>query len=99
MAHGLAPQMVAELEQIRHEIVERVRRVAPGEAVAASDELEEIINNWVRRASESRNLVYSDPRDPARSLLIAAEDDSTDALPTLWSLRDVDKSSNLFLVR
>ena len=71
----LAPQMVPELEQIRHEIVERVRRVAPGEENAASDELEEIINNWVRRAKESRNLVYSDPRDPARSLLIAAEDD------------------------
>jgi hypothetical protein len=44
-------------------------------------------------------LAYSDLRDISRSLLVAAgEPKPEEALPTLWSLRDVDSESKLFLI-
>ena len=89
------------LEWIKKAILERVRRVAPAEAASTAAELEQIIDRWVLRAQATPDLVYSNPRQPDKALLgdagLAGEDFQS-TFPTLWSLRDVDLSSNLYQV-
>ena len=55
-----------------------------------------------RRAAEDRELVYANREHPEHALLIEAAQDVEnlpDVKPTLWSLRDVDRTSNLYLAR
>ena len=89
------------LEWIKKAILERVRRVAPAEATSTAAELEQIIDRWALRAQAIPDLVYSNPRQPDKALLgdagLAGEDFQS-TFPTLWSLRDVDLSSNLYQV-
>ena len=82
-------------------ILDRVERVNPRELHAADTNLSRIIERWRLRAADVKGLVYSKFNEPTASLLVeASTDDPTveGAFRTLQSLRDVDKSSNLYLV-
>lgn len=97
-----APQIAGHVEAVRDlasTILSRVRAISPLDYEAAERELDELITWWVDRAQNPR-LVYRDDDDPGRALLVDASNDDPqiDSLRTLWSLRDVDKSSNLYLV-
>jgi hypothetical protein len=92
----------ADVEQLRDLILRRVQEIDSVELEPARDELNHFIEMWGRRAGEDRGLVYSNREHPEHALLIeAAEDtkDLPDVMPTLWSLRDVDRTSNLYLAR
>lgn len=95
-------QHVDDLRVVRDAILERVVRVAPDELEATRQQLDTLIEDWMWRAGEIADLKYLDRREPEKALLVdaarAGEAGSEDALPTLWSLRDVDQSSNLYLV-
>lgn len=93
---------VDEINAIRDQILQRVDAIDHAEVDSARDELDQFIGTWVRRARADRDLEYSNYEHPDHSLLIeAAQDvqDLPDVMPTLWSLRDVDRTSNLYLVR
>jgi hypothetical protein len=91
----------AELDLIKKRILERVEHVAPREREATARQLDEILEGWVERAQDVPDLVYDDQSHPDQSLLVdAASEVAVDGVfPTLWSLRDVDLSSKLYLVR
>jgi ATP-dependent helicase YprA (DUF1998 family) len=95
-------QHLDDVRVVRDAILERVARVAPDELEASLRQLDTLIEDWVRRAGEVVDLRYFDKREPEKALLVDAarggEAGSEEALPTLWSLRDVDQSSNLYLV-
>ena len=81
-------------------ILDRVQRVNPRERSATTADLKRIIDRWRLRADDVNGLVYSKFKEPTTSLLVdASTDDPTveGAFRTLQSLRDVDKSSNLYL--
>jgi ATP-dependent helicase YprA (DUF1998 family) len=91
-----------KLDVVRDVIAERVRLVAPEELDATIAEFDEVIREWKQRAAECPTLKFSSPFATDEALLITAgeEDGAPDgALSTLRSLRDVDTSSNLYLVR
>lgn len=82
-------------------LLERVRQVDPREAANTERQLSEIVDDWLARSRDEPNLVFRNHNDPQVSLLGDAaipEADLLGAFPTLWSLRDVDQSSNLYLV-
>lgn len=89
------------IEPVKQAIVDRVQRVDPAEAIATASELEQILAEWVVRAEDEPDLVYANQFHPDKALLgdagLAGEDFQS-AFPTLWSLRDVDLSSNLYQV-
>lgn len=98
---GSVPTMLASLEPAKAAILDRVRRVDEREVADTADELEQIVAKWVRRAEEEPDLVYSNARHPDKALLgdagLAGESFPS-TFPTVWSLRDVDLSSNLYQV-
>ncbi|MFC4470907.1 helicase-related protein [Streptomyces xiangluensis] len=95
--------------QLREEcrkVLDRVKSIADeAEYQAASRQIDRIIAEWGHRAASEPDLVYSDPRNPGRALLIDAgrhdetDDEIADTLPTLWSLRDVDVETKFYLAR
>jgi hypothetical protein len=93
--------VVDRLQPAKDAILQRVRRVEPDEADTTAAELDQIIADWVLRAEEVPDLVYANQHHPDRALLgdagLAGEDFQS-TFPTLWSLRDVDLSSNLYQV-
>ncbi|MGQ0823746.1 MAG: helicase-related protein [Actinomycetota bacterium] len=93
--------VVDRLGPARAAILERVQRVDPDEASATAAQLDQIIADWVLRAEEEPDLVYANQHHPDKALLgdagLAGEDFQS-TFPTLWSLRDVDLSSNLYQV-
>lgn len=90
-----------KLAEIREIILQRVRAVSSAdEAAAAAAQLDEIVQLWLKRAAEG-DLVYRDMRHPSKALLRDASErgpDREDGLPTMWSLRDVDTESGLYLI-
>lgn len=100
------------VEEMRDHILDRVRSVAPEEEFGTEDDLDFIIGHW-RKLAEHRSpdlgdapLVYeakysfkrSEPRPADTALLCSySDEDLLDAFPTLWSLRDVDVESDLYL--
>ena len=61
----------------------------------------QIIDRWVQRAEDEPDLVYANPQHPDKALLGdagLADEDFQSTFPTVWSLRDVDLSSNLYQV-
>jgi hypothetical protein len=90
---------------IRDELVDRARIIAPADAAETGRQLNEIIDRWCARARENPKLKYRDQKDPESALLVAASDpeagdpEKGNPYGTLWSLRDVDRSSNLYLLR
>lgn len=86
---------------LEERILERVSAVGESEEAEATEaQLAEIVALWRRRAAENPNLVFSQPFKPDTALMLDAARGSFDEgnFPTLWSLRDVDLESNLYLV-
>ena len=88
------------MDSVVDEIVDRVDEVEAEEADLAP------AGRGVPRALASArrgepSLCYSDFKDPSHALLVDAAHgtEHEEAEPTMWSLRDVDKSSNLYLDR
>jgi len=87
-------------DRVKPLLMERVRAVTKAEAEAVSDDFEEFVEWWRDEASTHNRLLFEPKRgDRAPSLLKAYDDESEDAgaWPTLWSLRDVDAESALFM--
>ena len=97
---ALVEQHLPELEVLRDKILERVAAVDAVEVSAARTQLDETLALWRRRAAETANLVFSQPFQADKALLADAARGKLEdgVLPTLWSLRDVDVESNLFVV-
>jgi helicase-like protein len=92
---------LAKLESVKDLIIERVRDVDPDEADGAEVQLSQLILDWKTQRERRGTLVYRDTRDPSRALLRDASqpaDGDGEGFPTLWSLRDVDQESNLYLL-
>ena len=83
----------------RERILRRVRRVAPDEADATAIAIDDFLALWRRRAGEVPALVFQSRDQPTTALLSDASQPGTapDSTDTLWSLRDVDTESNLYL--
>jgi hypothetical protein len=97
---------VQELHDIRTSLVARVKDIKKEEAEATDRQLRAFIDHWVRLAEGNDKLVYEAPfsfsRDPDRHsdtalLRTHADEDLEEASATLWSLRDVDVESDLYL--
>ncbi|MDT0300715.1 helicase-related protein [Streptomonospora wellingtoniae] len=93
-----------ELRAVCDRVLNRVARVAgEDERDATEHQIDEIIQQWRRLAREKPNLGYGNYRSPG--LLIDAgrwdesDDEVGDLFPTLWSLRDVDVESTVYLDR
>lgn len=96
---ALLDRHLPEVELLRDKILERVKRVDRDESEVARRQLDETIDLWRRRAHDTPNLVFQQPFNPDLALLgDAAKTRVEDGkMPTLWSLRDVDLESNLYL--
>ncbi|MGW6485848.1 helicase-related protein [Streptomyces sp. NPDC055056] len=86
--------------RIRSLLLERVEAVSPDETDAVSLAFDEFVDWWCDEADINSGLLF-EPRRGSRapSLLKAYDDESADseAWSTLWSLRDVDAESALFM--
>jgi hypothetical protein len=94
-------QHLQKLAPIKTMIVDRVRNVDGAEGDHTAAELDQIVTEWVRRAEDEPDLVYANQHHPDKALLGDAGltgEDFQSTFPTLWSLRDVDLSSNLYQV-
>jgi len=90
-----------QLESIFSVILNRVGSVAGEHRDSIRLVLDRIRDEWSAAAAEEQ-LVYANRHKPLASLLISASDITTDPeghFRTLWSLRDVDTESNMFLVK
>ncbi|GII52787.1 DNA helicase [Planotetraspora thailandica] len=94
------------LRGICETVLDRVQEIAgEAERTAAEKQIDEIIQQWVDRAENEPDLVYDDFKRPGNGLLMDAgrydesNDEVADTMPTLWSLRDVDVESKLYLDR
>jgi hypothetical protein len=102
-AAASAPRFRDELGVLVDVICDRVRRVAPEELEATRTELGRIVEDWIARAEADPGLKYSNVREAEHALLFDAasvedEPEGDRPLATLWSLRDVDRASGLYLV-
>jgi hypothetical protein len=86
--------------RIRTLLLDRVLAVTPSEAEAVEQGFDEFVDWWCREADIHGALLFEPKRgNRAPSILKSYDDESEDreAWPTLWSLRDVDAESALFL--
>ncbi|MFI7534362.1 helicase-related protein [Streptosporangium sp. NPDC049376] len=99
---------MSRIEEIKDLILCRVKLVAEHERAGVEKDLNDIIAKWTQLADDNEELVYEakprfgrhQRRDPDTALLCTYTDtDLTEAVPTLWSLRDVDAESDLYLER
>ncbi|WP_433697737.1 helicase-related protein [Nocardiopsis sp. CA-288880] len=96
------------LEQIRELVLLRVKDVDPEEVAATAEDIDHFFEEWRLLAKGNGDLVYEAPytferskeRAPDTALLCSySDEDLDDAFPTLWSMRDVDVESDLYLER
>ncbi|WP_328555330.1 helicase-related protein [Streptomyces sp. NBC_00358] len=81
-------------------LLDRVKEVDEKEAAAVSRAFDEFVDWWCQEADIHSGLLFEPQRgNRSPSLLKAYDDESEDreAWPTLWSLRDVDAESALFM--
>ncbi|MFF5300662.1 helicase-related protein [Streptomyces sp. NPDC013161] len=86
--------------RIKTLLLKRVHEVAPEEENAVSQAFDEFVDWWCEEADIHSGLLFEPLRGRrTRSLLKAFDDkaEDADAWSTLWSLRDVDAESALFL--
>ena len=77
-------------------IVDRVEAVDPDAKAATRVHLDRLIDDWKQRADLPGSLYYQHTKE--RALLgDASERRHGGPLPTMWSLRDVDAETNLYL--
>ncbi|WP_411079290.1 helicase-related protein [Streptomyces sp. cmx-18-6] len=85
-------------EVVRKPLLARARAVDPDEYEATADAFDEFVDWWAGKAEISGGLLYEAKRGSRTPSLLCGFDDVTaDAWPTLWSLRDVDAESALFM--
>jgi hypothetical protein len=92
----------SSLEDIKRVILRRVERLDGMEKTDVAAEIDQLIARWKTLSEKNPNLVFSNFRDLESSLLVDASTDDLAAeerFRTLWSLRDVDQASQLYLVR
>ncbi|WP_406427387.1 helicase C-terminal domain-containing protein [Streptomyces sp. NBC_01589] len=96
---GRIDQFRDELEHIvRTALLARVQSVDKDEYRATADAFDEFVEWWVEEAEANGGLTYEPKRGrKTPSLLRGFDDENEDAWPTLWSLRDVDAESALFM--
>jgi hypothetical protein len=90
----------ADLEAIKEVIRQRVEEVEPAETEATMREVERFIEKWADLAERYANLKYGHPIETEGTLLADADIlhiDPDGAQPTLWSMRDVDLTTHLYL--
>ncbi|MFF6998444.1 helicase-related protein [Streptomyces sp. NPDC008313] len=86
--------------RIRPLLLDRVRAVTPSETEAVEQGFDEFVDWWCQEADNHSALLFEPKRGSrAPSILKSYDDESEDrgAWPTLWSLRDVDAESALFM--
>ncbi|GAA3484320.1 helicase-related protein [Streptomyces yanii] len=88
-----------ELEdRVRTALLARVQAVDPDEYRATAEAFDEFVDWWEAAAAANGGLLYEPKRGRRTpSLLCGFDDENEDAWPTLWSLRDVDAESALFM--
>ncbi|MDQ0991113.1 hypothetical protein QFZ74_002341 [Streptomyces sp. V3I7] len=103
-ANDAAGRIDSYLDRIHAEIkplfTQRVSQVAPEELQDTSDAFDEFVKWWKEKADAHGGLLYVPHRGkPTPALLKPFDDESegADAWSTLWSLRDVDAESALFM--
>ncbi|MFB7090036.1 helicase-related protein [Streptomyces sp. NPDC056296] len=87
-------------DDIKDLLLDRVRAVTPSEAEAVEQGFDEFVDWWCQEADIHGALLFEPKRgNRAPSILKSYDDESEDreAWPTLWSLRDVDAESALFM--
>ncbi|MFB6501768.1 MULTISPECIES: helicase-related protein [unclassified Streptomyces] len=87
-------------EDLKSVLLERVRAVTPEETEAVSRAFDEFVDWWVDEADVHNGLLFEPKRGSRSPSLLKSYDDETEdreAWSTLWSLRDVDAESALFL--
>ncbi|WP_371799589.1 helicase-related protein [Streptomyces sp. NBC_01707] len=85
---------------IKSVLLERVRGVTPEETEAVSQGFDEFVDWWCEEADIHSGLLFEPLRGRRAPSLLKAYDDETEdaeAWSTLWSLRDVDAESALFM--
>lgn len=90
-----------DVTALKSKILDRITKVAPDERDAAEAQLDEIVSRWKVLGTDNSQLVFSKFNNINDSLLVEASLDTPAAderFRTLRSLRDVDKSSDLYLV-
>ncbi|MEU5161028.1 helicase-related protein [Streptomyces sp. NPDC020875] len=96
---GRIDEFREELESVvRPLLLDRVSRVDKDEYAATAAAFDEFVDHWEGLAESRGGLVYEAP--PGRrtpSLLGSYDDSDSNTWPTLWSLRDVDAQSALFV--
>ncbi|MFF7183779.1 helicase-related protein [Streptomyces sp. NPDC008222] len=95
--HTFEDRLTAEIKPL---LTRRVSQVAPEETQATADAFDEFIDWWRRAADAYGELLYAPVRGNRTPALLKSFDDESEdpkAWSTLWSLRDVDAESALFL--
>ncbi|MGF0176202.1 helicase-related protein [Streptomyces sp. Marseille-Q5077] len=84
---------------IRAVLMDRVSAVAPEEAEAVSRDFDEFVEWWRKEASNHSGLLFEPKRGSRAPSLLKPYDDESEreAYSTLWSLRDVDAETALFM--
>ncbi|WP_414944804.1 helicase-related protein [Amycolatopsis sp. cmx-11-32] len=88
------------ISTVRPAILDRVQSVDPDESEATAEYFDDFIAWWREEADAEPDLVYEAKRgsqDPALLKGFDRNNDGTGGWDTLWSLRDVDAESTLFL--
>ncbi|MFB7931051.1 helicase-related protein [Streptomyces sp. NPDC056039] len=85
--------------EIKSVLMDRVSAVTPEETEAVSRDFDEFVEWWRKEASNHSGLLFEPKRgNRAPSLLKPYDDESErEAYSTLWSLRDVDAETALFM--
>jgi hypothetical protein len=94
-----------DLQRVKQIILARASKVLNGDAQELTNieaELDGLVNRWKTEVEEHHSLLFAKYKNPRESLLVEAYEQHPDAsgkFKTLRSLRDVDKTSDLYLVR
>lgn len=86
--------------RIKSILLERVAAVTPEETVAVAQAFDEFVNWWCKEADIHSGLLFEPQRGRRTPSLLKAYDDESEGLEawsTLWSLRDVDAETALFM--
>lgn len=94
---------LTEVNELVERIVERAEHIDKAEAPAVKEELELFLNRWRDRGSGDEPLSYENTDHPEHALLIGADKVlggvmDGNAEPTLWSMRDVDRVTQLYKI-
>ncbi|MCK1819573.1 DNA helicase [Streptomyces sp. XM83C] len=85
--------------RIRQMLLDRAKSVAEDEADRVATEFDEFVDWWLEEADINNQLLFEPQKGSRAPAILKSFDDTSDveAYPTLWSLRDVDAESALFM--